>query len=75
MQNRLSSEKGFMFLKDTLANSKVPEFYGFNTRAKRESGKDTKPKRKLIYTPLIDQTSSDPSTMTTAIIEAEKLTN
>ena len=34
MQSRLS----FMFLKETLTNSKVPDFHGFNTRATLESG-------------------------------------
>ena len=64
-----------MFLKETLTNSKVPDFHAFNTRATRESGQRTKPKTKFIYTPLIDQTLSDSSTMMTAMIEAEKLTN
>ena len=64
-----------MFLKETLKNSKVPDFHGFNTRATRESGQSTKPKRKLIYIPLIHQTPSDPSAMMTAMIEVEKLTN
>ena len=50
-------------------------FHGFNTRATRESGQSTKPKTKLIYTPLIDQTPSDPSNIMTAMIEVEKLTN
>ena len=58
-----------------MTNSKVPDFHGFNTRATRESGQNTKPKTKLIYTPLIGQTPSDPSAMVTAMIEAEKLTN
>ena len=58
-----------------MENSKVPDFHGFNTRAIRESGQSTKPKTKLIFIPLIDQTPSDPSVMMTAMIEAEKLTN
>ena len=64
-----------MFLKKTFTNSKVPDFHGFNTSATTESGQSTKPKTKLIYTPLIGQTPSDPSTMMTAMIEEEKLTN
>ena len=64
-----------MFFKETLTNSKVPGYYGFNNRATRESGQSTKPKTKLVYTSLIDQTPSDPSTMMTAMIEAERLTN
>ena len=64
-----------MFLKETLTNIKVPDFHGFNTRATTESGQSTKPKTKLIYTPLIDQTPSDPSNIMTAMIEVEKLTN
>ena len=75
IQSRLGLEDFFMFLKETLTTSKVPDFHGFNTRATRESGQSTEPKIKLIYKPLIDQTPSDPSTMMTAMIEAEKLTN
>ena len=37
IQSRLSSEKDFMFLKETLTNSEVPDFHGFNIRATRES--------------------------------------
>ena len=74
-QSQLSSEKNFMFLKETLTNSKVPGFHGFDTRANGESGQSTKPKMKLIYIPLIDQTPSDLSTIMTAMIETEKLRN
>ena len=63
-----------MFLKETLTNNKVPDFHGFNTRATRDSGKSTKAKAKSIYTPLIGKFLSDPSTLVTAMIEAEKLT-
>ena len=75
IQSRLSSEKDFRFLKETLTNNKKPDFHGFNTRATTESGQSTKPKTKLIYTPLIDQTPSDSPTMIATMVEAEKLTN
>ena len=73
IQSRLSLEKDFMFLKETLTNSKVPDFYGFSTRVTRDSGQSTNRKTKLLYTALIDRTPSDPSTMMTAMIEEEKL--
>ena len=38
-------------------------------------GQSTRPKQKLTYTSLIDQTTSDPPTMVVAMIEAEKLRN
>ena len=44
IQSQLSLEKDFLFLKETLTNSKVPHFHGFNNRATRESGQSTKPK-------------------------------
>ena len=62
-----------MFLKETLRNSKVPDFFGFSSRVTRESGQSTNPKTKLLYTALIDHTPSDPSTMMTTMTEAEKL--
>ena len=74
IQSRLSLEKYFTFLKKKFTNRKVPHFHGFN-RATREYGQSTKPKAKLIYAPLIDQTPSDLSTMMTAMIELEKPTN
>ena len=50
IQSRLTSEKDFMFLKETRTNSKVPDFHGFNTRATRDSGKSTKAKDLQICT-------------------------
>ena len=44
-KSQLSSEKFFMFLKETLTNSKVPDFHDFNTRATREFGQSIKSKR------------------------------
>ena len=38
-------------------------------------GQSTRPKQKLTYTSLIDQTTSDKPTMMVAMIEAEKLRN
>lgn len=45
-KGRINSEKDFMFLKETLINSKVPDFHGFNTRATiTEFRQSNKPKR------------------------------
>ena len=47
IQSQLSSEK-ILFPKETLSNSKIPDFHGFNTRATREFEQSTKPKMKLM---------------------------
>ena len=41
----------------------------------RNNGQSLKSKTKVIFTPLLDRTPSDPSTVLTAMIEAEKITN
>ena len=58
-----------------LFNQETPEYGGFNTRISREQGHTVKPATKAMYTPLIDMTPSDPSTMLTAMVEAQRLTN
>ena len=41
----------------------------------RNNGQSLKSKTKVIFTPLLDRTPSDPSTVFTAMIEAEKITS
>ena len=52
-----------------------PEFGGFNTKMAREQGHAIQPASKVMYTPLLDMTPSDPDTMMTAMVQAQKLTN
>lgn len=70
-----SQERDFIFLKASHLSPDVPDYNGFNTRHARESGESIKPGTTLMYTPLIDRTPSDPSTMLTAMIESQRLTN
>ena len=70
---RTSQERDFTFFKAAHLSSDVPDYHGFNTRHAREAGESIKPGTKLLYMPLIDRTPSDPSTMLTAMIEAQRL--
>ena len=51
-----------------------PEWNGFNSRVAREEGRTVNPPSRVTYIPLIDMKPSDPDTMLTAMIEAERLT-
>jgi len=63
------------FLKRVVSEPATPEFGGFNTQLTREQNITVKPGTKAMYQPLIDMTPSDPTTMMTAMVEAQKLTN
>ena len=63
------------FLKSVTSEDCTPEFGGFNTCLAREQGHSLKPATKAVYRPLIDMTPSDPDTMLTAMIEAQRLTH
>ena len=51
-----------------------PEWNGCNSRVAREEGLTVNPPSRVTYTPIIDMKPSDPDTMLTAMIEAERLT-
>lgn len=53
----------------------APEFAGFNTKLSGEQGHAVKPATKAVYTPLIDMVTFDPTTMMTAMIEAQDPTS
>ena len=61
----------FDFLKAVTENTSAPEFAGYNTLQARQHGQAVKPANKTLYRPLIDMTPSDPTTMMTAIVEAQ----
>ena len=64
------------FLREVIVNpSCTPEYNGFNVRFARNQGHSTKPATTAIYTPLIDMTPSDPDTIMSAMLEAQRLTN
>lgn len=62
-----------MFLKEKMTNRKVQDFHGFNQH--QSYLRVCKPKTKLIYTPFLDKTRSDPLIMMTVMIKAEIPTN
>ena len=70
-----SQEKYMMFLQAAHSSPNVPDYHGFNTMHSRESGEGIKRGIKLLYTPLIDRIPSNPTTMLTAMIESQQLTN
>ena len=51
------------------------EYGGYNTRRARKQGQSIKAKTKAVYLPLIDMAPAEPTTMLTAMMEAQKLTN
>ena len=63
------------FLQTIINVPNTPEYAGYNTKRCREEGHTPKSATQAIYTPLIDMTPSDSSTMMTAMVEAQKLTN
>ncbi len=68
-------EEDLQFLTDMASIDKTPEYGGYNTRRAREQGQSVKAKTKAVYLPLIDMAPAEPTTMLTAMIEAQKLSN
>ena len=64
----------FKFLRGVATKPSTPEFGGFNTKLTRMEGQGLKLRTKAMYTTLIDMTPSDPTTMTSAMLEAKRLT-
>ena len=68
-------ETDFNFLTDIIYVQNTPELGGYNTRLAREQGHASKARTKAVYLPLIDLPPAEPTTMLTALIEAQRLTN
>ena len=64
----------FQFLRNVAIKPSTPEFGGFNTKLTRIQRHGIKPRTKSMYTPLIDMSPSDPTTIETAMLEARRLT-
>ena len=62
------------FLKDIVSDSSTPQYGGYSTEICRETGHTLKPRIEAVYKPLIDMMPSDPSTILTAMCEAQKET-
>lgn len=71
---RWAKEADFYFLKNVVADHTTPKYGGFNTKMSRNQGHSLKPGTKAMYSPLIDMVPSDPDTMMTAMVEAQRLT-
>ena len=70
-----AKEEPFEFIKSSLTNDKVPDYKVFNTQKIRHFGQSLKPKSKVVFSPPLDRTPSDPSTMLTTMAEAARITH
>ena len=70
---RLAQDLDFEFINAILHEKEVPEYNGFMTRKCRERGTNIQPRSKVEYLPMINQKASDPSTVLSAMLRAEKL--
>jgi hypothetical protein len=65
--------RDFYFLSQIVRPNACPEWNGFNSHLNRVEGHTIRPATTCVYTPLIDMKPSDPDTMLTAMVEAERL--
>ena len=56
------------------SNCLTPEYSGYNTKIAREQGRTIQNRTTSMYTPLIDMKPSDPTTMMTSMVEAQRIT-
>lgn len=68
-------QQDLQFLKAIVTLENTPEYGGYNTRCAREQGHSVKAKTKAVHLPLVDMAPADPTTMYTAMMEAQRLTN
>ncbi|MEM7297990.1 MAG: hypothetical protein AAF391_06960, partial [Bacteroidota bacterium] len=68
-----SNEVDFTFIKESLENSKTPDYSGYNTKTAREAGQSVKPKTNILYRPLINKIPKEPSTILSAMIDVEEV--
>ena len=72
--SNIAKSKDFQFFKAIIEEPDTPEFGGFNSKLLRNAGFFPEPKTTCMYTPLIDKTPADPSTVLTTLTEAIRLT-
>ena len=68
-----SRSDDLLFIKNDHASELSPDFNGYNCKQLRQSGCSLKPKSKVTFLPLIDKTPSDPWTILTVMLEAERI--
>ena len=71
---KVGKEVDLEFFKSIAAEPSTPEFSGFNTRRFRNAGVSQQHTKSSMYTPLIDEIPSDPTTVLTTLTEAIRLT-
>ena len=69
-----SKVTNFKFIKDSLTKNDVPDYNGYCTAEARIDGKPLLPQTKILYQPYIDEPPTDPSTILTAMEDAEQIT-
>ena len=72
---RRSQEQGFSFFDDMATISDVPEYAEYNTRKCRENGQGKEPSTTVLYTMLLNRKPANPTTMLSAMLEAQKFTS
>lgn len=70
-----AQELDLQFLKSVTSNDNVAEYGGHITKVAREQNHTVRPATTTRYRPLIDLRPSDPSTIKTALVEAQALTS
>lgn len=73
ISKRRARATDFAFFKDVIQSDLCPEYNGYNSKLCREQGHSLSVGTKAMYLPLIDMTPSNPDTMMTALIQAQKL--
>ena len=71
LSSQRSKEQDFQFFRQMSACTPV-EFNGYNSGLACEQGHELEPGTKATYTPLIDIMPSNPTTMLTAMVSAQK---
>ena len=61
----------FKFLKESVTQSNVPDYDGFNNKMNGDEGEEMKAKSNILYKPLIDKKPADPSTVLIAMHSVE----
>ena len=70
-----AKNKYFQFIKSILKSNETLDYKGYNIMNTRNNCQSLKSKTRVIFTPILDLTLSDPSTVLAPMIKAEKNTN
>ena len=68
-----SMENDFAFIKTSPTRSDIPDYGVYNTENARNNGKSMAPKTNILYRPLTKKTPSNPSTVSTAMIDVKSI--